>query len=223
MKVVFIILLCLQFCFFCIPNLLNRTVGYKKQKFHSLPKRKAFVKFHLLQPESQIHSPKNKAVEILKKAVLVSIHNSGNYKQVVLGEIPKKQKNNSQDHFYNINIAFRVHDKVGYYDYDEQITFLYIPPSDENSHRAFWPSYVPGMYPCLGMFPFISRAGVSIVYIDVEIVSKGKKEIINILKQQKYSQMIFGIYRTKGMEEAALLACERALEELTMKLKDIEL
>ncbi|HNI96679.1 MAG TPA: hypothetical protein PL169_11475, partial [Leptospiraceae bacterium] len=118
--------------------------------------------------------------------------------------------------------------KVGYYPYNPSLFFLFFPlrqDYEENELRLFWPTFFPGLYPLLGLqFPFLAKSGTVRLSLNCKITYKGKVlKQIEIQKQDSYSLMFYGVFRTALPERISILLFERALEELTLELADLEL
>lgn len=168
---------------------------------------------------------KKEYYDSLKEALLASIGNSGKFDSVRWKEEDRQESNSFQ-----LETFFYAQEEmnVGYYPYNPSLFLFFIPfrtEYQENELRLFWPTLVPGLYPLLGLqFPFLAKSGTVRLSLNCRITYKGKVlKQIEIQKQDSYSLMFYGVYRTALPERISILLFERALEELTLELADLEL
>ncbi|HMV41125.1 MAG TPA: hypothetical protein PK079_22315 [Leptospiraceae bacterium] len=224
MKILFLVL----FLFQCRAHLLNRTIGYKEFPMNREGKPIVYL------DEPTIYSPmvtiedspeiQPKYKLILKEAIRVSILNSGRFSEVKWKD---SMLENPED-IYLIEILFSVSElaRVGSYPYNQNFFFFYIPYSEneKKNEKIFWPTFIPGFWPASGYFPLLAKSGTIRTNIDCKI-KLGKKDPIHLSvdKTEDYNLLFYGVYRTREVEDKAVLSIEKALDDLSLQLADLEL
>ncbi len=164
--------------------------------------------------------------ENIKKAIYASLYNSGKFKEIHWKSDSNYVETSPSD---TIHIQIHLYSKeimrVGYFTHIPLLTFLYFPQKSKKhkEERLFWPTFIPGFWPYIGYFPLLAKSGTMRSGIQCKLF-RDKKEIGSIFVQaeEDYQLLFYGVYRTSEPENKGALALERALEELSLQLKDFD-
>ncbi len=221
-------LVILLFLLGCQANLINRTVGYKKYPRISNAGLIAVLKEPtLIVPKVTIEDSPD-IIDVykkrLKQALLTSIANSGKFSEIYWGQ----EDIQNSDKIVNIEIQFRAIEemRIGQYTYYPEFFFFYLPfgGNEEKGEKIFWSTYIPGFWPASGYFPLLAKSGSVIIEIECILKQSNKNPIpVTARKSEDYSLLFYGVYRTSEVEEKSILAIEKTLEEVSLKLADLEL
>lgn len=221
-------LVILLFLLGCQANLVNRTVGYKEYPRISNTGLIAVLEEPtLIVPKVTIEDSPD-IIDVykknLKQALFASIANSGRFSEIHWSQ----EDIQSSDKIVNIEIQFRAMEemRIGYYTYYPELFLFYLPfgGKEEKGEKIFWSTYIPGFWPASGYFPLLAKSGSVIIEIECKLKQANKNPIPIIAKKSEdYSLLFYGVYRTSEVEEKSILAIEKTLEEVSLKLADLEL
>ncbi|MCB1156612.1 MAG: hypothetical protein KDK45_03845, partial [Leptospiraceae bacterium] len=174
----------------CRASLLNRSIGYKEIEVKNSSDPIAILKDPILRLQQPSGLPDQKPYleaykESLVDAILVHIQNTGKFSKIYR---EKEYVSDSEDTIYiQIDIRGSERIRIGYYNPE--------PWNEDSGDILFLPTFIPGFWPATGYFPLLAKTGSIDINLDCTLKKASKEQKISILKSDKYSLLIYGVYR----------------------------
>lgn len=189
----------------CTANLMNQEILVSKQEKKNTSTLEAvIIKIDFRNTNSE--NINLDSYSVFKKSLLASVYNSQIFQDVTL--VQERIKRDPENTVY---IDFMIQ-PIESGEYGR----LY------NSSFNFWWVMWPSIYPLTLYFPIQVKSGLVEVIIRANIDYKGSNKTIFIKKSIKYNIFLYAYFMTDPIETALKKTYEKSLNELTLKLKEID-
>lgn len=211
----------------CSAHPLNYSIGYKRIQNKPESAINLCIKRFtpLFYSNHKTVYPSGIYLDNLKKAIEVSLYNSGKFRKVSFENFSNNET------VYEAELDIVASDSWGFGKYpfskeNQSFSLFFLPDSvslpDEDGNRFFWPGIFM-LYPAIGYFPLAPKSGRAEVILTLLIKTNHGDEKIEIKEFLPYSFMFYGVYRFQTVEELFPIVYSKALEKLTMEARDLNL